>query len=164
MSEYYEMILLPSRFADTAHMEPETREMQTSINADLVIGVWEGSRKVCIPIYIAPGVQQLGNIRSLVPGGPQEPESTLDTLLAYYPQAFDACPTMATVRRLTLSVSKLDLNIGDSKLHREYWPQLRTEAMPIFRELSFALGPLTWYGPQRFGANRVFPDLAGKSV
>lgn len=156
MSEYSQVIIIPRRFAKLEELGREEQRGNVFVNADLVIGVWDGSRQAYLSVFRAPGVQPLGKIDRLIPRAPDEADNLLDALLALYPQAFDACPSMPAVRRMLARNHWLDLDRDGGRLRTELWPRLREEARPIFLNQNFTHGVLQHYGPKWFGGFSAF--------
>ena len=76
----------------------------------------------------------IGDVRCLVPLGPDDPVAILDAVIAFFPAFFRACPSLAKVEAQLYGVERLDFNIGESVPAE--WKQLRSEALPRFRELA----------------------------
>jgi hypothetical protein len=75
----------------------------------------------------------IGDVKALVPIGPDDPIAVLDAAIAFFPAFFAACPTLPHVEAQLSGVTRLDFNIGRSVPSE--WDQLRIEALPLFREL-----------------------------
>jgi hypothetical protein len=75
----------------------------------------------------------IGDVRRLVPLGPNDPVAILDAVIAFFPAFFENCPSLAAVEAQLYGVERLDFNIGGSVPAE--WEQLRKEALPRFRQL-----------------------------
>src|SRR5690349_7947903 len=81
----------------------------------------------------APVPHPIGDVRALVPRGPDDSVALLDAVIAFFPALFRSCPSLATVEAQLSGVTRLDFNIGESVPSE--WNQLRAEAYPIFAQL-----------------------------
>ena len=76
----------------------------------------------------------IGDVRALVPRGPDDPVALLDAVIAFFPAFFRMCPSLAKVEAQLYGVERLDFDLGNSVPAE--WPNLRAEALPRFRELA----------------------------
>src|ERR1043165_3053644 len=78
----------------------------------LQIWVGDADRQWLEPHYVVKGIRPLGELKSLVPEGPNHPHSLIDACIAFYPQHFRQCPTFSTVAELLRTSSGLDFHLG----------------------------------------------------
>ena len=91
--------------------------------------------------YIDQTITPLGDIRVIVPEGPDHPHALIDCCLAFLPDTFDGCPSMATVRAQARGSTRLDFNLEPTRIPRS-WGQLREEAWETFEQLHIFRGDL----------------------
>ena len=75
-------------------------------------------------------VSRVGNVRTVVPAGPHDPNALIDAVLAFDLGRFAECPSFATVRGELQDMDHLDFDRGIDI--PAAWPALREEARPIF--------------------------------
>jgi hypothetical protein len=100
----------------------------------LQIWVGESSRQWLEAHYFDSGIRPIGNIKVIVPEGPDHPNALLDACLAFYPKAFAQCASMVVVQSNLAQAERLDFDLGKNEIPQE-WYQLRNEASEPFREL-----------------------------
>lgn len=100
----------------------------------LQILVGTSSQEWLEPHYFDPSLKPLGQIKSLIPAGPDSPHALIDACLAFFPDYFERCPSMAQVRKESKDLSHLDFHLGAEKIPPS-WQQLRSEAQSLFQEL-----------------------------
>ena len=76
----------------------------------------------------------LGRIQTIVPERPDFDAALLDALLAFWPECFRACPSLAAVEGKLQHVETLDFDLGADRIPAE-WAALRREARPIYDRL-----------------------------
>ena len=86
-------------------------------------------------VYVDTSLRPLGDLRVVVPAGPDDPNAMLDCCLAFFPAAFEACPSLSRVRIQLGSRERLDFD-ADPDGVPESWLMLRSEAAPIFAGLN----------------------------
>ena len=83
--------------------------------------------------YVKEGIKPLGKMKSFVPKGPDHPNSLLDACVAFFPEHFGSCPTLAKVRDEIKDTKWIDfsenIDVPPS------WSKLREEARPLFKKL-----------------------------
>ncbi len=97
--------------------------------------VGEGNRQWLEAHYFDPEIQPLGQVRTIIPAGPDHPDALLDACIAFFPQHFAACPSLPEVRAKLKEVSSLDFDRGRSDIPYT-WRDLREEARRLFRKLN----------------------------
>lgn len=100
---------------------------------DLMILVGDGNRQWLEARIFNPQIRPLGKVKTIIPEGPNNPNSLLDALIAFFPSYFDDCPTMAQVRKEMEGVRRMDFDLN--KGIPESWEQLRTEAQKLVKNL-----------------------------
>ncbi len=96
--------------------------------------IGDAGRQWLEPHYFKGSIRPLGNVQAIIPERPDHPLALLDSCIAFYPQHFQACPTLSVVERALLGATRLDFDQGRGKIPTE-WDQLREEAMPWFKDL-----------------------------
>jgi hypothetical protein len=100
----------------------------------LQIWVGNSSRQWLEPHYFDNDITPIGHIKVIVPRGPDDPNALLDACIAFYPEAFAQCASMAVVQSKLARAETLDFDLGENEIPQE-WHQLRKEAQGPFREL-----------------------------
>lgn len=100
----------------------------------LVLLVGTASRVWIEPLYIAPDVAPLGHLWAVVAADAADPVVVLDSCIAFFPEWFAPCPTLARVREQMQDLDVLDLT-GAPRALPAGWAALRHEACDRFREL-----------------------------
>jgi hypothetical protein len=85
--------------------------------------------------YFDPEIKPLGQIRSIIPAGPDYPDALLDACIAFFPQHFASCRSMAEVKSTLKEAKALDFHLGRRDIPYA-WGELREEARPLFRKLN----------------------------
>jgi hypothetical protein len=98
------------------------------------IWVGDADRQWFEPHYMDPSIKPLGSIRFLVPEGPNHPAALLDACIAFFPEPFAQCPSLAKVAAMLSGVTQLDFHLGRKDIP-SLWTQLRKEAWPYFEHL-----------------------------
>ena len=101
---------------------------------EMLILQGEGNRQWLEARYFDKPVGPLGSIRSLVPDGPGHPDALIDACIAFCPDYFRSCPSLAVVEAALGKEEMLDFNAAPKKIPAA-WSRLREEARPIFAEL-----------------------------
>lgn len=94
----------------------------------------DGGRQWLEPIYDDDTMKPMGQIKALVPPGPDHPLALLDAAIAFLPRLFEHCPSFGTVSAQVEGVTLLDFHLGRSVPAE--WSQLRDQALPTFRQLN----------------------------
>ncbi len=102
---------------------------------ELQIWVGDSDRQWLKPHYIKRSIRPLGAVKCLIPEGPDHPNALIDACVAFYPDHFRDCPSLPVVAELLAGVERLDFDLGKENIPEE-WPQLRSEARPLFQELN----------------------------
>jgi len=87
------------------------------------------------PVYVDASLEPLGSLRVVVPSSPDDPNAVLDACLAFFPAAFERCPSLSVVRSQLGTLDRLDFDARSDKVP-EAWANLRAEAQPTFRGLN----------------------------
>lgn len=107
---------------------------------ELQIMVGASSREWLEPVYLSSELGRLGNVSTIIPAGPNDPNKILDACIAFAPAWFEECPSMGAVRaQLDAGQTALDLDHGDVP---EAWAALREEARERFARLMIVEGEL----------------------
>jgi hypothetical protein len=105
--------------------------------ARIVIFVGHGDRAWMEARVPDGAVRSLGNIRVVIPERPDFDAALLDALLAFWPERFRSCPSLADVEARLLHRERLDFHLHAERIPKE-WQALRREARPIFERLVVA--------------------------
>ena len=81
-----------------------------------------------------PNGRPIGRIATVIPEGPGSETALLDALLAFWPERFRSCPSLAAVEAKLAETTFLDLNEKPEEIPAE-WMALRREARPIYERL-----------------------------
>lgn len=100
----------------------------------LLILVGESDRQWLEPHYLDTSIAPLGDLRVIVPAGPDHPDSVLDACIGFFPGPFTACGSFHDVASQLVGVERLDFHLGARSVPTS-WTTLREEARPIFDEL-----------------------------
>ncbi len=95
--------------------------------------VGEGNRQWLEPRYCDQPAEPLGKIRTIVPQGPDDPNMLLDACIAFFPNLFTSCPSLAKLRRQCAELHSLDFDYA--KDIPVDWHRVREEAKPVFKTL-----------------------------
>lgn len=101
---------------------------------ELVILVGDADGQWLEPNYVNQALRPAGDIRRIVPVGPDHPDMILDACLAFAPSWFALCPSLARVELELDGLTFLDFDAAPASIP-ESWEALRAEARPIFEAL-----------------------------
>ena len=107
----------------------------------LQILVGGGSRTWLEVHYFDRAVRPIGNIRTIIPDGPDNPDALLDACLAYFPLHFAECPSLERVSNELADATHLDFDLGTRMIPME-WNRLREEARPLLPLLNIYFAAL----------------------
>jgi hypothetical protein len=99
----------------------------------LQIWVGDSDRQWLEPHYVDVTIKPIGTLRSLVPEGPNHPNSLIDACIAFFPKHFRECPSLTEAVEQLRRVSRLDF---DKHNVPSVWQKLREEARPFFDRLN----------------------------
>ncbi len=102
---------------------------------ELMLLQGDGERMWFQPLYVEKGLRPLGALNVLVPAGPTDPDALLDACIAFHPEPFRACPSLAAVEAALGRSKRLDVN-DKSEGIGPLWAKLREEARPLFAKLT----------------------------
>ena len=102
---------------------------------EFFILVGNADRQWLEPHYYDQSIKPLGNIRMIIPAGPNHPNALLDACIAFYPQHFRFCPSFAEVESTLGETSRLDFDTATEDIPLA-WNKLREEARPLFAEMN----------------------------
>lgn len=101
---------------------------------ETIILVGNADRQWLEPRYLEGPRCPLAQLKAVIPQAPHHPDLLLDACIAFRPDMFEDCPSLAAVASLLGSVERLDLDQGPRRV-REAWNRLREEARGPFRAL-----------------------------
>lgn len=93
--------------------------------------------------YIDQTILPLGNVQTIIPQGPDNPESVLDACIIFFPKYFESCPTLKIVEEKLQSSDRVDFDLG-TNVPKE-WEKLREEARPLYNQLAVFVAELKPY-------------------
>ena len=98
--------------------------------------IWQGDgeRQWLEARYFSDEVRPIGRLARIIPRGPDQPNGLLDACIAFYPQAFESCPSLKVVRDKLTDKECLDFDLDVDSIPNE-WSELRAEALGPFRGL-----------------------------
>ena len=85
------------------------------------------------PHYFDTNIRPIGNLRVIVPSGPDHPDALLDACIAFFSNPFRSCPSFANVEVALGSRDRIEFDNPDDVPHS--WASLRDEARPRFSGL-----------------------------
>lgn len=95
--------------------------------------VGDASRQWLEPVYVSCEAKPIGQIRKIIPDGPDKPSSILDACIIFCPELFTDCPSLESVKKELSNAKSIDFDL-DEKLS-DNWLQLRAEAEEVFKQL-----------------------------
>ena len=99
----------------------------------LFILVGDADRQWLEPVYVNRNIKPMGNIKVIIPPGPDDPRMLLDACLAFAPEFFLECPSLASLMVRLKKENRLDFHVNTPDI-RDEWDRLRSEAWPIFKK------------------------------
>lgn len=102
---------------------------------DMMIMIGDGNRQWLEPRYFGAHIKPLGNLRTVIPEGPDRPDAVLDACIAFCPRYFKACPSLKEVESSLGDAERLDFDAKPLEIPTG-WRKLREEARPIFNSLN----------------------------
>lgn len=82
--------------------------------------------------YFNRDIRPMGRVKVIIPAGPDHPDALIDACLVFFPEYFEACPSLAQVVEALGNVSRIDFHLNGEP---SGWTQLREEARPLFKYL-----------------------------
>jgi hypothetical protein len=101
----------------------------------LMILQGEGNRQWFEAVHVGPALCRLGEVRTVIPAGPDHPDGLLDATIAFFPQPFEECVSLAAVRDALGETEVLDFDAEPDAVP-EAWAELREQARPVFADLN----------------------------
>lgn len=95
--------------------------------------VGDASRQWLEPVYVSCRAKPIGRINTIIPDGPDNPNSIVDAYIVFCPELFTECPSLESVRKELASAKSIDFNLG--KNVPKNWTQLRGEAKEVLKQL-----------------------------
>jgi hypothetical protein len=102
---------------------------------EFLVLVGNADRQWLEPHYFDQSIKPIGKLRVIVPAGPDHPDSLLDACIAYYPQHFRPCPSLAEVELEIGGAERLDFHACPEEIPAA-WARLREEGRQLFEELN----------------------------
>jgi hypothetical protein len=111
----------------------------------LMILVGDAHRQWLEPHYFDGSIRPLGKLRSIIPDGPNHPDTVLDACIAFFPKPFRRCPSFRAVEAEVRELERLDFDAEPERIPAA-WKMLRAEARGLFAELGVWEAELRPYG------------------
>jgi len=105
---------------------------KNTISLEILQG--EGNRRWLEPHYFDDRLKPIGEIKTMTPEGPDDPNSLIDACIAFAPKYFEGCPSLEEIKQSMKSFKHLDFDLDKEKIP-QLWGKLRDEAKPIFKKL-----------------------------
>lgn len=102
---------------------------------EFLVLVGDGGRQWLEPHYFATSIQPIGRLRTIIPAGPNEPDSLLDACIAFCPHLFRSCSSLSAIESALREAERLDFD-ADPEGVPESWATLREEARPLFASMN----------------------------
>jgi hypothetical protein len=102
---------------------------------EFLILVGGADRQYLEPHYFDPSIKPIGRLRVIIPIGPDHPDSLLDACIAFCPQRFRSCPSLAEVESALQEMDCLDFHSHPEEIPRT-WTSVREEARPLFAAMN----------------------------
>jgi hypothetical protein len=103
------------------------------IYLQLLVG--ESDRQWIEPHYFDESLKPLGGLQVIVPEKLDDPDLLLDACIAFFPEHFRSCPSLAATESALCGTKALDFNDAPGAIPPT-WTKLRGEARALFRELN----------------------------
>ena len=110
------------------------------IKAIIVVG--NSDRQWLQAIDIHKKSKTLGKIQTIIPQGPDDPDSIIDAIIAFAPDYFLNCPSFEQVSKDCQHLSVLDFDLSLDKIPKS-WFSLREEAKKIIPSIGIFKAPFT---------------------
>lgn len=101
--------------------------------------VGDGNRRWLEVHYFDQTIRPIGNVSVIVPESPESQNALLDACLAFFPQHFEQCASLAEVKETLAEATHLDLGSREIPLR---WNHLREEARPLLSSLNIYFAAL----------------------
>lgn len=100
----------------------------------ILVQIWqgEGDRQWFEARYFDKKFKPLGNVKKIVPLGPDMPDNLLDACIVFFSDPFKKCPSFPGIEIKLNKVKFMDFNLN--KGVPIGWEKLREEARPFFNE------------------------------
>lgn len=101
---------------------------------EMLVLVGEGNRQWLEAHYVDTSITPIGQLRTIVPEGPNHPDALLDACIAFCPRYFQPCPSLEAVASALGNREQLDFNARPEDIPAA-WATLREEARPLFADM-----------------------------
>lgn len=102
---------------------------------EFLVLVGDADRQWLEPHNFDSSIKPIGNLRVIIPAGPNHPDSLLDACIAFCPRHFRSCPSLGEVETALRDVERLDFDACPVAIPTA-WARLREEARPLFANVS----------------------------
>jgi len=100
----------------------------------LQILVGDADRQWLEPHYFNQSLRPIGNIRTIIPEGPDHPNLLIDACVAFAPKYFEKCPSLEIIKQKLKDYDRLDFHLRREDIPST-WFDLRKEAYSYFKNL-----------------------------
>jgi hypothetical protein len=97
----------------------------------LLILVGDSDRMWLEPHYFDSSLRPLGQLRTLIPAGPDDPNALLDACIAFAPWYFTTCPSFSQLEAEVGDARGLDFDLDPRKVPKA-WEKVREEGREVF--------------------------------
>src|SRR5258708_112578 len=97
--------------------------------------VGEADRQWLEVHYIDTTIKPIGKISVIVPAAPDDPGLLLDACIAFFPEHFNSCPSLAAVKHALRGAERLDFHLRADEVPVA-WNALREEAKQTFSKMN----------------------------
>ena len=98
----------------------------------LQILVTDSDRQALVAYHLDRRIRPMGRVKVIIPVGPDHPDALIDACLAFFPEYFESCPSLAQVAEELANARRIDFDLDGEPTG---WAQLREEARPLFKKM-----------------------------
>ena len=98
----------------------------------LQILVTDSDQQALVAYHLDRHIRPMGKVKVIIPAGPDHPDALIDACLAFFPEYFESCPSLAQVTEGLANARRIDFDLDGAPTG---WEQLREEARPLFKEM-----------------------------
>ena len=98
----------------------------------LQIPVTESDRHALVAYHLDKRIRPMGRVKVIIPTSSDHRDALIDAFLAFYPEYFESCPSLAQVAEGLANARRIDFHLDGEPTG---WAQLREEARPLFKKM-----------------------------
>ena len=83
---------------------------------EFLVLVGDADREWLEPHYFDTTIEPIGQLRTIIPVKPLDPESLLDACVAFYPRHFTTCPSLKKVESSLWDTTRLDFDASPNDI------------------------------------------------